>query len=38
MFARLEKYRINGVKVNITMSFDVNTVRIDINKYNIQKS
>ena len=31
IFPFLEKYRINGVKVNMTISFEVNTVIIDIN-------
>ena len=34
IFACLQKKQINGVKVNITISLDVNIVSIDINKYN----
>ena len=33
IFPLFDKYRMNGVKVNITISLEVNTVKIEINIY-----
>lgn len=34
----LEKYRMKGVNIRITTSFEVNIVRIDISKYKTKNS